>query len=342
MLAWARRSSDDENRGSRTAETDEIRRGQERMEEAMKKLDIEENDTSDRRVLKGGGGDGGDARVDDEMCRRREEGDCRAATSFSTLPPPTSSSTKVASEGFERAGEKEKKKEDTPPPKVAPKTISEWIEQASGVLSTVKESWKSRSEALKQLQGLAPSLLETTKVVRLGHIEHIVPLLKVQLLDLRSAIIREACKAVQIMAKSMPADFASAGMVLLPTLIDQSACGNKVIARYSLAAMLDYVRSSKPAGITKMCFEYLSTSKNWKVRRSAVAIVSIFVEKYENVQDHDAVVRSILVSAQADAHAKVREEAKVCFRHFRGRFPVLAQSLLTSLDKRAAQRLGGR
>ena len=50
--------------------------------------------------------------------------------------------------------------------------------------------------------------------------------------DLRSAVVREACNAIVFIAETLGNQFKKLAWVLLPTLINLSASGNKVISGY--------------------------------------------------------------------------------------------------------------
>lgn len=53
-----------------------------------------------------------------------------------------------------------------------------------------------------------------------------------QVRDLRSAVVKEVCVTVSGMAVSLGDSFRPLGYMLLPTMIDVTASGNKVIAGY--------------------------------------------------------------------------------------------------------------
>jgi len=253
-------------------------------------------------------------------------------TSSSSPPRPPEAATKEGKAVVVKKGKEEPEEEEDP------KTVVEWIARASIILADIKGNWRDRSKALKQLQTLATteaSLVHADETQR----ECIVSLLKTQLRDLRSAVIREACKTIQCISDTEKERFSASASELLPTLMDQSACGNKVISTYALRAMLDVIRSAKPKGVVETCAKYLDSSKNWKVRCNSVSAVSIVVSRYENAKSDDLLLRKVMLTAQADAHAKVREEARKCFRCYRERFPDCAKQFLASADKRAVQRL---
>ena len=77
--------------------------------------------------------------------------------------------------------------------------------------------------------------------------------MKTQLLDLRSAVMREACNTVQVMSEHAHMNLGPFVLSLFATFVDGSACGNKVISRYARIALLEIVESSQ----ARKCYRFV-------------------------------------------------------------------------------------
>eukprot|EP00753_Platysulcus_tardus_P017957 PLAT6649.1.p1 GENE.PLAT6649.1~~PLAT6649.1.p1 ORF type:complete len:609 (-),score=252.90 PLAT6649.1:75-1778(-) len=101
----------------------------------------------------------------------------------------------------------------------------------------------------------------------------LIPLLESQLTDLRSALVREACKALEAVSMAVGDGARPLVKALLPSLIDVAACANKVISGYAddcvrsllqnthvrraIPRIVKLIRSSKSKGVRNNCAEYL-------------------------------------------------------------------------------------
>ena len=245
---------------------------------------------------------------------------------------------KEESSTFVKLVSHEKEEENDSSEETSPTTLSEWLDIAKVVLETIKTPWKVRNRTLKMLQELIEKI-DKREFDDEESLNVVVNLLNVQLRDLRSAIIREACKTVQTLASTLTSAFSKGTETLLPTLVEQSACGNKVISRYALAAALAVTNASRPDGLVERCLTYVQTSKSWKVRCHAVQLASVVAEKYETANERSKKLQTIMLCAQSDAHADVRKAGKTCFGIYEMRFPEDAKAFLASVDRRAAGRL---
>jgi hypothetical protein len=62
--------------------------------------------------------------------------------------------------------------------------------------------------------------------------------LKKQIKDLRSAVVREACHTIEFMSQVLHGGFKQLACLLLPTMVDATASGNKVRAGVRARASL--------------------------------------------------------------------------------------------------------
>lgn len=249
-----------------------------------------------------------------------------------------------------------------------PKTIEEWVQRCERFLSDVKAPWKQRSACLKMLQTICDDDRtrdqwsemaktnasvaqeegdpdgendddETPKSLN----ERVGYMLKIQLADLRSAVVREACKAVIGAAKSAGKAFSPCLLLVLPTLVEQSGNGNKVISRYAQQATIASVTFAQPSDIASTCLEHLTSSKNKKIRCVAVGIMSRAVRDYvdeDEMRDSMDTIEKVLMIGQADAAPDVRSETRECFLRYKARYPDRASSFVDGKDRRVKRRFG--
>jgi hypothetical protein len=209
------------------------------------------------------------------------------------------------------------------PPLAPPTTLVKWVAVARVKLKDVKGNWKERSACLKILQDLCKrDLVTKDEISREENWDILLPLMRIQILDLRSAVMREACKTVQVMSEHAQTRFGPFVSSILPTLVEQSSSGNKVISRYATSALLAVVENSCPTKTIDSCLEYIVSSKNKKVRSIATKVAEVVIRCYESLDQSFDVVEKIITIGQADA------AVEVCFFFF---FP-LSLSLSLSLS----------
>ena len=203
----------------------------------------------------------------------------------------------------ERPDDEEEEKEDLSPPT----TLSKWFTEARIKLKDVKGcGWKERSACLKILQDLCKSDRVTEEELAAEENWNILlPLMRTQLLDLRSAVMREACNTVQVMSEHARTNLGSFVSSLLPTFVDRSACGNKVISRYARIALLAIVENSHPENVIDLCLQYMISSKNKKVREISMSVASVVLRCYSLSEKNIDVVENLLTKGQADAAIEV-------------------------------------
>ena len=247
----------------------------------------------------------------------------------------------VLSEKVEEKVEEIKRDDDDDEEKIeekVPTTLSEWCEVARIKLKDVKGDWNERSACLKLLQDLCKSdAIGKDEFAGEENRDILLPLMKTQLLDLRSAVMREACNTVQVMSEHSRTNLGPFVLSLFATFVDRSACGNKVISRYARSALLAIVENSRPENAVDSCLEYIVRSKNKKVREVAMRVASVVIRCYESC-DID-VVKNLLTKGQADAAIEVREATRECFDVFRKRFTDEAETFLLGLSKKVKERL---
>ncbi len=110
----------------------------------------------------------------------------------------------------------------------------EIIEISKTLKDTTTKDWKDRTKAMQTLQGIVLSerCVELENFSKL--IEKLVRPLVAQLMDLRSAVTKEASRTVRIMAQSLESDFNSLAVKLMDSngLFKLVSCATKIISEH--------------------------------------------------------------------------------------------------------------
>lgn len=224
------------------------------------------------------------------------------------------------------------------------------IEEIAAKLTNHSEVWKPREKALMELRDYAEAHADDPTVFTKGMLTVLQEPLITQVKDLRSAVVRETCEVLKAFAAAAGDRFRPLALKALPTLIELSACGNKVIYAYVYDAVHvilkhTHVRRSVPqiAELAKSrsnlvresCYEYMRTILcNWDTR---------IIEKYV------AQIEDCVITGLHDASAAARSTSRVCFVAFREHWPERAASIYDRqdtrnqkmLDETAPVRIGG-
>jgi hypothetical protein len=145
-------------------------------------------------------------------------------------------------------------------------TLPKSVASIASILSTNSEDWKSRVNALQEIERIILDCKEYERVsigtsaaasfaVTLGALlSSLAPALSTQISDLRSEIVRQAAHTISALATqlgdTLAADhetvqtgpFHKCGAKLLPALVTQAASNNSVIRGYSEKACSDVVK----------------------------------------------------------------------------------------------------
>merc|ERR1719201_194069 len=164
---------------------------------------------------------------------------------------------------------------------------------------------------------------------------------KKQLADLRSSIIREAGKALQIFATTLGDSFAPLLLALMPTLLEMVCQTNKVIIGYlheTVTVTLTHtvVRKSIP-----MIIELFKESKSAGARERMLRYTNvIFMEWGESkLARYGKGLTDMIRLGLNDASSEARAVARISFGHFNKIFPDQAERMLLHLDGRTQKLL---
>lgn len=219
------------------------------------------------------------------------------------------------------------------------KAFEQSVEDIAGALNDLQGPWDKRLKALEKLQSLIISADEeewTSEITLWLKIP-----LKKQLVDLRSSIVREAGKALQIFATTLGDGFAPLLLALMPTLLEMVCQTNKVIIGYlhetlTVALTHTVVRKSIP-----MIIELFKESKSAGARERMLRYANvIFMEWGEaKLSRYGKPLTEMIKLGLNDASSEARAVARICFGHFSKIFPDQAERMLIHLDSRTQKLL---
>ena len=166
-------------------------------------------------------------------------------------------------------------------------------------------------------------------------LSQLVPLLSTQLLDLRSAIMKESCVTINALASSLDEQFESQmskyinGAVLLKPLNS----GNKLIAETANQCIVNLLSTVQSHRVIPKLHEE-AKSKNALVRTRIVHYFFIILSNYPLalLEKHMHVVEDFVAAALKDACAEARSRARKCFYALKEIMPHRAAHLFNLFD----------
>ena len=240
-----------------------------------------------------------------------------AAASMPVAPSVGVLRIDVGSPGAEQA--KDIDEEDMPP------ILS--MNDAITLLGDTKTiDWRRRCKALAWIRTLVDREASTPaqRVHDLGlPVQELVPYFVVQLKDLRSAIVREACETLRVLARTMRGAFSPAVRDIVPTMLELTGGGNKVITRYVATCLRDVISASPtPEAIVAICSAGTS-SRSRVVRENALLATAAFILSWKPEVWHSlsSTVVDCIKRAASDASSSVRSAAREAFIRLRKRAP---------------------
>ena len=164
-----------------------------------------------------------------------------------------------------------------------------------------------------------------------------------QLKDLRSAIVRESCKLLEIMADKVGGACGAVISPILTSLMELSANGNKIISSYSDACLYSVVEKVHVPKTLSRLASHAMHSKSKDMRECCIKCVDIAFASYSteefigtNSQHHETIkhLQACVVHALSDASSDARRYARRAFVHFAHHFPEESERLLGDMENK--------
>ena len=204
-------------------------------------------------------------------------------------------------------------------------------------LSDNDENWQPRMKALVDLEKYVSKNEGNTQLLSKDFFKQLrIPMQK-QLQDLRSSIVREACKAVTSIARCGGSYGCALIDFCLLNVIEVSAGANKVMATYASKCLLSTLKFCENGSkqVIHTLVDAACHSKNTKIRENAMEGICIVVENWKGLSESDGEeIFTALRSGYEDASAKTRAKAREAFWPYDTHFHESATTLLGIMDSR--------
>ena len=211
------------------------------------------------------------------------------------------------------------------------------LDKITKVLSDNDENWQPRMKGLVDLEKYVTKNSNDMKVLTKDFFRQLrIPMQK-QLQDLRSSIVREACKAITSIAINGNSNGCIVIDFCLPNIIEVSAGANKVMATYASKCLWSTLKLCEEGSkqVIHTLVDSACHSKNTRIRENAMEGICIVVENWETLSERDGEeIFTALRSGYEDASAKTRAKAREAFWPYNEHFHESANTLLGIMDSR--------
>jgi hypothetical protein len=162
-----------------------------------------------------------------------------------------------------------------------------------------------------------------------------------QIRDLRSAIVREACRLVSTIVTTLENAANGIARMLLPVLSQVGISGNKIIAGYVDTCILDLVRCTHPSNAVATFSSLLCESKSKDSRLLSATCLLVIIETWPLavIERHFEDLEPALLSALSDASSHVRETAREIYWNLKETLAEFAHRIYTRVSVRTQNML---
>jgi hypothetical protein len=203
--------------------------------------------------------------------------------------------------------------------------------------------WQGWTASLRRMAGIALGLGEGK--VDSGLVGTFVSLVRstlheavaVRICDLRSAVSREACRSVAVIAGSLREQFAPLAELWLPHLLKNTVCVKEVISASAVAAVQSFVHAGAPAGYARLLPPLLDgfRAKAPPFRFQCVRLVCMALAAWDPAVFEGNRMASIvdsIAAAMTDADGSTRSAARLAYFVLGLRFQASADCIMSRLD----------
>ena len=219
--------------------------------------------------------------------------------------------------------------------------ISEFDEIYKNTENT-KIDWRRRELALKKIARICIGNQGKSETFLQFFNGQIYPNLDIQLADLRSSLMKEACRIVSFCAKELGLliETSMAHMMTQHVLFKIAGNSNKVISENSSKCVINivkYVHSIKI--ITNICEQKILKANNVRVLVAQCIYIIICVYKFNLIQKTINIILETIKTLLSDANSDVRATTRKAFIAYKKRFPKEADSFFDELDKNVQKQI---
>ncbi len=210
-------------------------------------------------------------------------------------------------------------------------------------LSTKKENWKARNEALLKLQRIIVNKDVKEMTAYESQIYRLAEALSVQLTELRSSVVRQVCLTLEIVSQNMAADFGVIGERCVPVLLSLTANRIGIISKSADKCLRTIIKSwnggsvavlNKIIDATRPKLDRVTRARSQQYLLDSLKIWPRRSFKKEYVKLCEAIFQAI-----TDRSDEVRQLARKSFWALAYHFPKAEQNILRRLSSPDQERL---
>lgn len=210
------------------------------------------------------------------------------------------------------------------------------VEHILQVTSDILIDWKKREDALKRLGSIIlGNYGQNRQFIKLYNTKLYINL-NIQMVDLRSSLIKEACRIVILSAKELGTSIESAieKMLTSSVLYKQAGSANKLISETTsntIYQLIKYVQSSKIIG--RICDQVVS--KGNIIRLSCANELLFVVVNYHQtlVLKNQQIIEDSIKTLLSDANGDVRFAARKIYFGYCDQYKTQAKQLFNYLER---------
>ncbi|CAM9347319.1 unnamed protein product [Chrysoparadoxa australica] len=225
------------------------------------------------------------------------------------------------------------------------KELRQVVEEAK-VLLEAKDDWQGWLAGLRTLAGLVVGGVgldckHAAAFVRLlrGELHGLV---SGKVANLRSAVVREACRCVALLAQHLADAFAPLAELWLPALMKNVVLAKEVMSasgQEGIRAIIGCTREGFPRMLPQLLES--ARGKNGSMRACSVHYLRLSLIRWSNAafDKHLDAICAVVESGLKDADGSVRSEARQGYWVLHRRFPLAADNIMGSLDSAVQRQL---
>ncbi|CAF3454832.1 unnamed protein product [Rotaria socialis] len=219
-----------------------------------------------------------------------------------------------------------------PIPFSSSKELENQVFSIRDILADTNNDWEKRVDAIKRLRSIIAGEGDQCEEFFRNLRQLDLPLVAT-VKDLRSQIVREACITLAYMSVRFTNRFERTAEGVIPAMLVLIQNSAKVIAT-SGAVALRYIVSNTQASKLVPLILAGTESKSKDIRRHTFELLITMLSQWDFVylDKHGQLIHNIIKKGLSDADADARSLARKAFGLFRDLFPLLADTLLSSLD----------
>ncbi|CAF3454869.1 unnamed protein product [Rotaria socialis] len=259
----------------------------------------------------------------------------RRSRSSSGIPRPHSAKLSIgaaASGAVDEAIFEDAFNSSHPIPFSSSKELENQVFSIRDILADTNNDWEKRVDAIKRLRSIIAGEGDQCEEFFRNLRQLDLPLVAT-VKDLRSQIVREACITLAYMSVRFTNRFERTAEGVIPAMLVLIQNSAKVIAT-SGAVALRYIVSNTQASKLVPLILAGTESKSKDIRRHTFELLITMLSQWDFVylDKHGQLIHNIIKKGLSDADADARSLARKAFGLFRDLFPLLADTLLSSLD----------